>query len=88
VIADDFGWSAAKATAINIWATIGVFVVSLMVGTLLDRFGRKKTLILLVIGGAVRAASESGRGGSYCTDAGRFAGRRSVPWPDPWAQQW
>ncbi|MCH4564715.1 MULTISPECIES: MFS transporter [Halomonas] len=53
VIADDFGWSAAKATAINTWATIGVFVVSLVVGTLLDRFGRKKTLILLVIGGAV-----------------------------------
>lgn len=53
VIADDFGWSTAKATAINTWATIGVFVVSLVVGTMLDRFGRKKTLILLVIGGAV-----------------------------------
>ncbi|MFG6136425.1 MFS transporter [Halomonas sp. B23F22_10] len=53
VIADDFGWSTAKATAVNTWATIGVFVVSLVVGTMLDRFGRKKTLILLVIGGAM-----------------------------------
>lgn len=34
VIAEDFGWSAAKATAINTWATIGVFVASLVVGDL------------------------------------------------------
>ncbi|WP_136065738.1 MFS transporter [Modicisalibacter radicis] len=53
VIADDFGWSTAKATAVNTWATIGVFFVSLVVGTMLDHFGRKKSLILLVIGGAV-----------------------------------
>jgi len=53
VIADDFGWSTAKATAVNTWATIGVFAVSLVVGTMLDHFGRKKSLILLVIGGAI-----------------------------------
>ncbi|WP_158773956.1 MULTISPECIES: MFS transporter [Cobetia] len=53
VIADDFGWTTAKATAVNTWATIGVFAVSLVVGTMLDRFGRKNTLILLVIGGAL-----------------------------------
>lgn len=53
VIAEDFGWSIAKATAVNTWATVGVFLVSLVVGTMLDRFGRKNTLILLVIGGAV-----------------------------------
>lgn len=53
VIAEDFGWTTAKATAVNTWATIGVFLVSLVVGTMLDRFGRKRTLILLVIGGAV-----------------------------------
>jgi MFS family permease len=53
VIAEDFGWSAAKATAINTYATIGVFLVSLVVGFLIDRYGRKKTLIMLVIGGAV-----------------------------------
>ncbi|QEM81271.1 MFS transporter [Halomonas binhaiensis] len=53
VIAEDFGWTTAKATAVNTWATIGVFLVSLVVGSMLDRFGRKKTLILLVIGGAI-----------------------------------
>lgn len=53
VIAEDFGWTTAKATAVNTWATIGVFLVSLVVGTMLDRFGRKKTLMLLVIGGAM-----------------------------------
>ncbi len=53
VIAEDFGWSIAKATAVNTWATVGVFLVSLVVGTMLDRFGRKNTLIFLVIGGAV-----------------------------------
>lgn len=53
VIGDEFGWSAAEATAINTIATIGVFVVSLIVGTILDKLGRKKALILLMIGGAV-----------------------------------
>ncbi|RJS92750.1 MFS transporter [Salinisphaera sp. Q1T1-3] len=53
VIAKDFGWSPAEATAVNTWATVGVFIVSLLVGTILDRLGRKKALILLVIGGAL-----------------------------------
>ena len=53
VIAEDFGWSIAKATAVNTWATVGVFAISLAVGTILDRFGRKNALIILVIGGAV-----------------------------------
>ncbi|TCK03568.1 MFS transporter [Marinobacterium mangrovicola] len=53
VIAEDFGWTTAQATAVNTWATIGVFAISLIVGTILDRLGRKKALILLVIGGAI-----------------------------------
>ncbi len=53
VIAEDFGWTTAQATAVNTWATIGVFAISLVVGTILDRFGRKNALILLVIGGAI-----------------------------------
>ncbi|GLB67180.1 MFS transporter [Arthrobacter mangrovi] len=53
VISEDFGWSTAEATAINTFATIGVFIVSLVVGTILDKLGRKKALILLMIGGAV-----------------------------------
>ncbi|WP_149958043.1 MFS transporter, partial [Zafaria cholistanensis] len=53
VIADEFGWSVTEATAINTYATIGVFLISLLVGAILDRMGRKKALILLMIGGAV-----------------------------------
>ena len=53
VIAEDFGWSTAEMAAVNTYATIGVFVVSLSIGVILDRLGRKRALILLMIGGAV-----------------------------------
>lgn len=53
VIAEDFGWSTAQATAVNTWAMVGVLIVCLIVGTIIDKMGRKKALILLVIGGAV-----------------------------------
>jgi MFS family permease len=53
VIAEDFGWSTAQSTAVNTFATIGVFIVSLLVGTILDRMGRKRALIVLMLGGAV-----------------------------------
>jgi MFS family permease len=53
VIAEEFGWSVTEATAINTYATIGVFIISLLVGAILDKLGRKKALILLLIGGAV-----------------------------------
>jgi MFS family permease len=53
VIAEEFGWSTAQSTAVNTFATIGVFIVSLLVGTILDRMGRKRALIILMLGGAV-----------------------------------
>ena len=53
VIAEDFGWSTAQATGVNTWAMVGVLVVCLAVGTIIDRMGRKRALILLVIGGAI-----------------------------------
>ena len=53
VIAEEFGWSTIQATAINTYATIGVFIVSLLTGTIIDRMGRKKALMILMIGGAV-----------------------------------
>ena len=53
VIAEDFGWSTAQATAVNTWAMVGVLIVCLAVGTIIDRMGRKRALILLVIGGAI-----------------------------------
>lgn len=53
VIAEDFGWTTAQSTAINTFATIGVFIVSLLVGTILDKMGRKKALLVLMLGGAL-----------------------------------
>src|SRR3954462_6502332 len=53
VIAEDFGWSVAEAAAINTYATIGVFIVALSAGTIIDRMGRKKALMVLMVGGAV-----------------------------------
>lgn len=53
VIGKEFGWSVVKATAINTYATIGVFIVALAVGTIIDKMGRKRALIVLMLGGAV-----------------------------------
>ncbi|MEO3876072.1 MFS transporter [Nonomuraea sp. B12E4] len=53
VIADDFGLSTSQSTMINTLATVGVFIVSLVVGPVLDKMGRKKALVLLIIGGAL-----------------------------------
>ena len=53
VIAEDFGWSTAQATTVNTVAQVGVFIVSLVVGSLIDRLGRKNALIILMLAGAV-----------------------------------
>ena len=53
IIAKEFGWTVTQSTAINTYATIGVFIVALAVGTIIDRMGRKKALIVLMLGGAV-----------------------------------
>jgi MFS family permease len=64
VIAEDFGWSAAFAAGINTWVTVGVFVVSLFVGAILDRFGRKRALIITVIGAAISSGLTGLAGGA------------------------
>ncbi|TQS28039.1 MFS transporter [Microbispora sp. KK1-11] len=52
-IGEHFGWSTSRSTMVNTFATVGVFVVSLVVGPVLDRMGRKKALVLLMTGGAL-----------------------------------
>lgn len=54
-IATEFGWSTARAATINTICQVGIFVVSLIPGLLIDRLGRKKTLIILMLGGALVA---------------------------------
>jgi MFS family permease len=52
-MADDLGWSTATSTAIATWVGVGVFIVSLTVGPLLDYLGRKTSLILTTAGAAI-----------------------------------
>ncbi|PZH17795.1 MFS transporter [Streptomyces sp. NTH33] len=52
-IADSFGWSPAKATSVATWVTVGTFVIALSVGPLLDRVGRKRALVIAIIGAAL-----------------------------------
>lgn len=53
VIAEDFGWSTAQSTSINTLAHVGVFIVSLVVGSIIDRLGRRNALVILMLGGAL-----------------------------------
>jgi MFS family permease len=52
-MADDLGWSTATSTAVATWVGVGVFIVSLTVGPLLDYLGRKTSLILTTAGAAI-----------------------------------
>ncbi|MEN3535188.1 MFS transporter [Microbispora sp. ZYX-F-249] len=52
-IGEHFGWSTSQSTMVNTFATVGVFIVSLVVGPVLDKMGRKKALVLLMTGGAL-----------------------------------
>ena len=62
-ISEDFGWSAAESTMIATWVTAGTFVVALSVGPMLDRFGRKPSLIITTAGAAVTSAASALVGG-------------------------
>ncbi|MGI8909730.1 MAG: MFS transporter [Rubrobacteraceae bacterium] len=53
VMADDLGWSTATSTAVATWVGVGVFLISMSVGPMLDYLGRKTSLILTTAGAAV-----------------------------------
>lgn len=52
-IKDTFGWTTATSTAVTTYVTVGTFVVSIAVGPMLDRFGRKVTLVFTTVGAAL-----------------------------------
>lgn len=64
VIAEDFGWTTAYAAAVNTWVSVGVFAVSLVVGALLDRYGRKRALIITVVGAGLSSGLTGLAGGA------------------------
>lgn len=56
VIADQFGWSAAFSTRVATYVAIGTFFFALMVGPILDYFGRKKALIIATAAAGLSSA--------------------------------
>lgn len=55
VMAEDFGWTPAQATTVNTICQVGIFFVSLIPGLMIDRLGRRKSLVILMVGGALVA---------------------------------
>jgi MFS family permease len=52
-IRDDFGWSTSYAATLSTIVSVGTFIVALMVGPLIDKIGRKRSLIVTTAGAAV-----------------------------------
>lgn len=64
LIAEDFGWSTAESTTLNTIAQAGVFLVSLIVGPLIDKLGRRNALVILMIGGGLASGMTGLAGGA------------------------
>lgn len=64
VIAEDFGWSTAQSTTVNTIAQVGVFIVSLIVGPIIDKLGRRNALVILMIGGGLASGLTGLAGGA------------------------
>lgn len=64
VIADDFGWSTAFSAEVATWVQVGTFLVALAVGPMVDRLGRRRALVLTVIGAGVASALTGLAGGA------------------------
>lgn len=64
LIAEDFGWTTAESTTINTIAQAGVFLVSLIVGPIIDKLGRRNALVILMIGGGLASGMTGLAGGA------------------------
>lgn len=63
-ISETFGWTTGQATAIATGVTVGTFVVALLVGPMLDCWGRKPSLIVTTAGAAVSSGLTAVVGGA------------------------
>jgi MFS family permease len=55
-LAADLGWSSSTSTGINTAVTAGTAIVAFAVGPLVDRIGRRKGIVIAVVGAAVASA--------------------------------
>lgn len=53
VLAEDLGWSDARSTSVNTWVTIGTAIVAFAIGPIIDRVGRRKGIIIAILGAAL-----------------------------------
>lgn len=53
VMAADLGWTGAQSTNVNTWVTVGTALVAFAIGPIVDKVGRRKGIILAVLGAAV-----------------------------------
>lgn len=53
VLAAEVGWAPSQSTAVNTWVTAGTALVAFAVGPLVDRIGRRKGILISVIGAAI-----------------------------------
>lgn len=53
VLAAEVGWAPAQSTEVNTWVTAGTALVAFAVGPLVDRIGRRKGILISVIGAAI-----------------------------------
>jgi MFS family permease len=52
-LGEDLGWTSATATGVNTWVTAGTAIVAFAIGPVVDRLGRKKGIVLAVMGAAL-----------------------------------
>jgi MFS family permease len=55
-LAADLGWTSAESTGINTWVTAGTALVAFAAGPLVDRVGRRRGIVIAVVGAAVASA--------------------------------
>jgi MFS family permease len=53
ILAKELGWAASQSTEVNTWVTAGTALVAFAVGPLVDKIGRRKGILIAVIGAAV-----------------------------------
>lgn len=62
VLAEELGWTSSESTGINTWVTAGTALVAFGVGPLVDRVGRRKGIILAVVGAATASVLTAAAG--------------------------
>jgi MFS family permease len=52
-LAEDLGWSSSRATNVNTWVTIGTALVAFGIGPIIDRIGRRRGIVVAILGAAI-----------------------------------